>query len=68
MKKPDCPICDVETQKKENGDFWCPQCYRSWYEVGGGNLASRPRRVKIKKKPEKGDHIDDIVEPYGGLN
>lgn len=60
-----CPICRIDTKKLDNGDFECPGCGRHWYRTGNEEapLASRPRKVRLTKAPEKGDHINDVIKP-----
>jgi hypothetical protein len=41
------------------------KCDRDWSEMeidGEKSLASRPRRVRLKKVPEEGDLMEDVIE------
>lgn len=62
-----CPICGVECTEEdpETGDKKCPDCGRVWYETGNPDapLASRGRAVRLKKMPEEGDRLDEVIEP-----
>lgn len=58
----ECPIDKGEVNEVEDG-YQCRKCGRVWYELREGQWASRKRRVRLKKKPEKGDQMDDVIEP-----
>jgi len=62
-----CPFCNVLLiPNKANSDLHCMECDRDWYEMdidGEKSLASRRRKVKLKKIPEIGDSINDVIEP-----
>lgn len=61
-----CPFCDIPLISVGE-DLFCIHCRRDWYwtEVDGEkSLASRQRKVKLKKwPPEAGDKMDDLIEP-----
>jgi DNA-directed RNA polymerase subunit M/transcription elongation factor TFIIS len=61
-----CPFCNVLLiPNKDNTDLHCMKCDRDWYEMeidGEKSLASRPRRVRLKKVPEEGDLMEDVIE------
>lgn len=56
MKKEKCPFCKLELIK-----MVCPDCKREW-ENCQGYMVSKVRKVKFKKKPEIGDHYNDVFD------
>lgn len=54
--KEKCPFCKVNLN-----EMICPVCGREW-ENYQGQMISKPRKVKFKKKPEVGDFYDDVIE------
>lgn len=62
-----CPFCTVLLiPNKSNTDLNCMKCGRDWYEIeidGEKTIASRPRKIILKKMPEEGDLIEDVIEP-----
>lgn len=58
----ECPMGNGDVTTVDDG-YECQECGRVWYELSEGQWASRKRRVRLKKRPEKGDAMDDVIEP-----
>jgi hypothetical protein len=64
-----CPICNIPCTRSdpETHEPKCPDCLRTWYPTGFPEApwASRGRAVRLKKLPEEGDRLSDVIEPIG---
>lgn len=60
-----CPIDNSQLYSINHTDAQCPKCGRVWYETGNKEapLATRTRKITMKKFPQKGDNLNDIIEP-----
>lgn len=61
-----CPVCDYPLVKDD--DNRCLVCKRQWVETGNAEapLISKRRKVRLVKRPQKGDRLDDVVKPLHG--